>query len=155
MLVYSVFYGSYEFLFLFWLLAAILNSENPSRLGSPQSVKLSSGHLDLSKNELILILEDGNYIFFLISVCAHEPIVFYQIHFRRKFLPDFIMVLISVGHSWVIRYLSITCVTTKVKGYYLSNHSDPLLKRYFKYPNLGNAGVLGPSNIPLLFTRPW
>jgi len=33
-------------------MAAIFSSENPSRVGSPQSVKISLGHLDLSKNEI-------------------------------------------------------------------------------------------------------
>ena len=52
MLLYSVLDVSYEFLFLFLLLAAILNSEKLSRLGSPQWVKILLGHLDLSKNEI-------------------------------------------------------------------------------------------------------
>ena len=38
--------------FCYIALAAILNSEKPSRLGSPQWVKISLGHLDLSKNEI-------------------------------------------------------------------------------------------------------
>ena len=45
-------YKNVSLVFCYIALAAILNSEKPSRLGSPQWVKISLGHLDLSKNEI-------------------------------------------------------------------------------------------------------